>query len=91
MTTTQDSKTNCELTLLNRQMSALRQEMINVQKDQLVDCIREFFDEGDACEPVCYLNVLMKSNANHEEGLRISTFLMQMERFDRCIKLLQKR
>lgn len=90
MTTNQESKTNYDPTLTNHKMSALREEMLDVQMEQLVVCIRNFFDEGDACEPVCYLNDLMKNSFSNAEGLRIASFLMQLQRFDKCIGLLRK-
>ncbi|MCF0060206.1 hypothetical protein MUK70_13220 [Dyadobacter chenwenxiniae] len=90
MTRIQESKENIEPTFKNLKISALRQEMLNVQKDKLIAHIREFFDEGDACGPVCYLNELMKRSPDNAEGLRISSFLMRLERFDRCITVLRK-
>ncbi|MCE7063818.1 hypothetical protein [Dyadobacter sp. CY326] len=73
----------------NEAVSMVRQEMIDGQVKQLVACIHDFFDENDACGPVCYLNELMKSRADNAEGLRISSFLMQLERFNRSFRVLQ--
>ena len=89
MTTTQESKTNFEPTLTNRSLSALRQQMLDAQKDKLVACIREFFNEGDACGPICCLNELMQQSTSNAEALRISSFLMQLQRFDKCIGVIQ--
>jgi hypothetical protein len=89
MTTAQESKTNIESALPNRPISVLRHQMLETQKDDLVACIREFFDEGDACGPVCFLNDLMQDRISNAEGLRISSFLMRLQRFDRCITVIQ--
>ena len=91
MTTTQESKTNIESTFKSLPANTFRQEMLNDLNSQLVACIREFFDVDDACGPVCYLNDLMKRSADNVEGLRISSFLLRLERFDQCISLLSAR
>jgi hypothetical protein len=90
MTTTEESKADIELTFKNRPLNALRQEMLDDLNSQLIGCIREFFDEGDACGPVCYLNDLLKNSADNAEGLRISSFLLRLARIDQCVSLLIK-
>lgn len=90
MRTAEELKANYEQGYKSTPISKIKQEMLAAQQEQLAACIREFFDEGDACGPVCYLNELMKNRADNADGLRISSFIMRLERFDRCINVLRK-
>ncbi|MCF0040121.1 hypothetical protein [Dyadobacter fanqingshengii] len=90
MRTAEELKANYEQGYKSTPISKIKHEMLAAQQEQLVTCIREFFDEGDACGPVCYLNELMKNRADNADGLRISSFIMRLERFDRCINVLRK-
>lgn len=90
MRTERELKANHKQGTKNKTSSPERQQMLDGQIRQLVATIHDFFDESDACGPVCYLNELMKSRTDNAEGLRISSFLMQLSRFDKCISLLQK-